>query len=184
MKHHTVQSRGFTLVELLVTISIFIVLTGVVLAKYRTFNTNAGFANATEDIVLALRQAQVYGVSAKATSGSFTKPYGVWLNMATPTPVPPIFFFDTDEDGKYIAGTDPVIEQMKWPNNVSVVSLNCNGSACVGVTSLFVTFKRPNPGAIIKDNNGNIYDQGGITITNGTKTSTVNITKAGQISLQ
>lgn len=183
MKHHTVQSRGFTLIELLVTISIFIVLTGVVLAKYRTFDKNAGFANVSEDIVLMLRQAQVYGVSAKAAAGSFTNPYGVQLRLGGMGPLPPIFFSDLDGDEKF-SGGDLFIELMKWPSNVSVASLNCNGAPCVGVMSLSVTFKRPNPGAIIKDNNGNTYDQGGITITNGTKTSTVNITKAGQISLQ
>ena len=53
------STRGFTVIELLVTFSIYVIISTVVIANYREYSTNAVSANAPEDIVLALRQAQV-----------------------------------------------------------------------------------------------------------------------------
>jgi len=184
MNNRRLQSKGFTLIELLVTISIFIILTSVVLAKYRTFNTNAGFANATEDIVTALRQTQVYGIGAKGESGLFTVPYGVYFDTGTPSQIKLFADRNATPDGKYVALDDsPVIETVSWQNGIIITAVNCGASACSG-GRLHVTFKRPNVDAVIRDDNGVQYEYATVVITNGTKTSTVVITKAGQISIQ
>lgn len=178
--------RGFTLVEVLVSLGIFAVLTGVVLSNYRGYNTNALFANASEDIVLALRQAQVYGVGAKGTGTSFTTPYGVWFRVDTDSI---IIFADSNNDGVYDSLDDLVIETINWSGNIKIREVSndgllCNGSATPGLS---VTFKRPNPDAVIKRNAGApVCALGEITIidTNTNKTASIIITSAGQISLQ
>src|SRR3989344_2062495 len=112
------KSGGVTLVEVLVSIGIFTVLTGVVLSNYRGYNTNALFANASEDIVLALRQAQVYGVGVKKdVGGSFTTPYGVWFLANTNSL---IIFADNNSNGLYGSADDTIIETITWPSNIKI----------------------------------------------------------------
>lgn len=178
------QSDGFTLVEVLVSLGIFAMLTGVVLSNYRGYNTNALFANSSEDIVLALRQAQVYGVGVKGAGTSFNVPYGVYFNTVNPNQV--IIFADRGmtPDGKYVAVDDnPIIETINWVDVVTSSSIKCGGFTCGG-TELSITFKRPNPDAMIRDGSGATFTNAEISITKGTKTSKVYISSAGQISLQ
>lgn len=177
----TRASRGFTLVEVLVSLGIFAVLTGVVLSNYRGYNTNALFANASEDIVLALRQAQVYGVGVrKGTGGSFTTPYGVYFETSNPNQIK--IFEDVDSSDTYSVG-DSDIETIKWPSDIKIETggLLCNSGS---VANLAVTFTRPNPDASIYGNGILCATTGKISITNGIKNASVEITSAGQISLQ
>lgn len=185
-KQHQNWCRGFTLVEVLVSLGIFAVLTGVVLSNYRGYNTNALFANASEDIVLALRQAQVYGVGVKGVGSSFTTPYGVLFEEGTSSIS---IFADSNSDGIYKPSDDLVIETINWPSNIKIRKNPDEGLACDGGTTpnLWVTFRRPNPDAFIKRNAGPACALGGkITIfdSNTNKTASVVVTSAGQISLQ
>jgi prepilin-type N-terminal cleavage/methylation domain-containing protein len=73
---------GFTLVELLVTISIFVLLTGIVLFNQTKFNSTILLTNLAYDTALTIRQAQTYGVNVKEFNrqdGGDKKflPYGV-----------------------------------------------------------------------------------------------------------
>ncbi|OHA79376.1 MAG: hypothetical protein A2747_02985 [Candidatus Yonathbacteria bacterium RIFCSPHIGHO2_01_FULL_44_41] len=183
MNKHPQQSLGFTLVELLVTVGVFVVLTSVVLANYRGFDTNAKFANASEDIVLAIRQAQVYGVGVKGEGASFTIPYGVYLKQSTPNQI--LLFADRDAapDGKYTTADNPIVETINWQNVITSLSISCDGGPCGG-NELSVTFRRPNVDAVIKDGAGTVYSIATVTITKGTKTSIVTISRAGQVSIQ
>ncbi|MFA7315155.1 MAG: prepilin-type N-terminal cleavage/methylation domain-containing protein [Candidatus Magasanikbacteria bacterium] len=58
-------TAGFTLVELLVTISIFVLLTGIVLFNQTKFNSTILLTNLAYDTALTIRQAQTYGVNVK-----------------------------------------------------------------------------------------------------------------------
>lgn len=179
MKHHRVQSEGFTMIELMVTMGLFMVMTGAVLANYRTFDTNAKFSNASEDIVLALRQAQVYGAGVKGQGGSFDVPYGVHF---APNADNIILFADINGDGKYTGADGLPVDTIKWQGNIKINSLTCGGLPCTSF--LDITFKRPDIGAIINDSSAVPYLGSVVIITNGAKTSTTTISSAGQISLQ
>lgn len=173
---------GFTLVELLVTMGIFLVMTAAVLANYKSYGNNAYFANASEDIVLALRQAQVYGVGSKGEGGSFNSAYGVYF-VANSNQI--IIFRDSvTVNNKYDAGEE--IETITWKSPISITEITCGVLACTAPIS--VTFKRPSPDAIILDGSATAARNfATITISNGltpAKTSTVTINNAGQISLK
>lgn len=183
---------GFTLVELLVTIGIFTMLTDVVLGKYRTFDTNAKFANASEDVVLALRQAQVYGVGVKGASGcpgdAFVCPYGVHFSNGANGLV---VFADTNTllpNGFLDIGETIGLESLaaNWGSAISIDSLSCGQTGIPCTNGVSITFKRPSPDANITDGAFSSYDRATINIkdSNTGKTSAVTITKAGQISLQ
>lgn len=181
--------RGFTLVELLVSIAIFSVMTSVVLANYGNYNTNAKFANASEDVVLALRQAQVYGAGTKGATlcgiDSFSCSYGVYFKEGMSSIV---IFLDVNGDKIYTAVDNPPVETIKWEDTISISQVLCGGFPCsLGVSS--VTFKRPDQDAFISENIPNpgiSFDSSSIILLDSktNKTAVVKITRAGQISLQ
>ncbi|MBI5077824.1 MAG: prepilin-type N-terminal cleavage/methylation domain-containing protein [Candidatus Yonathbacteria bacterium] len=187
----TRASRGFTLVELLVTLGIFVLLTGIILSNYRSYNTNALFANASEDIVLALRQAQVYGVGVKKNitgiCGGFSEfdcPYGVYFSQGANSI---IIFADANGDRVYTATDDSLVETIQWQNSISILGLSCDMSVCTPSLAN-VTFKRPSPDAFIANSAGQLTSYGTLSVAlqdaNTGKITIVKITKAGQISLQ
>lgn len=192
MQTHKNHTGGFTMLELLVTIAIYIMMVSIVLANYRTFNTNALFVNASEDVILALRQAQVYGVGTKANpvtcgvqASAFACPYGVYINMADPNGL--TIFVDLDGDKKYTSGFDAIVQKTSWMPAIVISSIQCGAGACFG-NKMNITFTRPTPDAFITDDGGapNRVDSGTITLKdiNSNRTSTITITNAGQISIQ
>ena len=81
-------NSGFTLVELLITISIFVILTGVVLFSQSKFNGSILLTNLAYDTAVTLRQAQTYGINIKefntgSGTGQFV-PYGVHFATSSP----------------------------------------------------------------------------------------------------
>ncbi len=188
MNKRTSKFRGFTLIELLFSIGIFTIMTGIVLANYRGYNTNALFSNASEDIVLALRQAQVYGVGVKKNVtgicgglSEFDCSYGVYFSQGANSI---IIFADADNNQVYTSLGDSIVETVSWGNSISITGLLCGTFACVPSTAN-VTFKRPSPDAFIANSAGS-YSALSVTLqdANTGKTAIVNITNAGQISLQ
>ena len=63
--HHT----GFSLVELMVSISIFMVVTAVTLTSYPKFSNRLSLDLLAEDIALSIRQAQIFGSSVLGARG-------------------------------------------------------------------------------------------------------------------
>ncbi len=183
---------GFTLIELLVVVSIYAIISGVVISNYRDYTANAVSLNAPEDIVLALRQAQVYGASGRGNSVScgvamslFDCQYGVSFTAKAGFEKGFTIFADVNGDNIYNAG-DIEVETVTWKDASVITQVECLpniGGCSSGV--LNVTFKRPSPDAII----GGGYEKGRITVWNGvtgtgSKTRVVTISKAGQISIQ
>lgn len=197
MKHsiqYSARSNGFTIIELLVSISIFTILTGVILAKYNTYNTNAPFANASEDVVLALRQAQVYGAGGKGNTAvctggtAFECTYGVYFSTSAPFKNGITLFVDINNDRTFTSGTDTIVERIAWDSAISVSALSCPGPVGTCGSAVTVTFRRPNPLAFIAEvvNPANSYDSASVTLTHAIsgRTTNVTISKAGQISLR
>lgn len=171
---HSTRS-GFTLVELLVVTGVFFMITSVVLARYRTYNVGAEFTNAVEGIVLALREAQVYGSGSKAGSvacgpSAFNCAFGVnFTNGGTSYTI----FADTSTiNNAYDSGE--AIQTVILPSGVSLSSVSLN--------PLNIVFKRPFPDATI--NNSAANTEASITVSQGTKSQTIRITSTGLISVQ
>lgn len=147
------EQKGFTIIELLISIGIFAIMTGLLLAKYGTFNQSVLLTNLAYDVALTLRSAQSYGLnvrSASATSDAFDYPYGVhFIKGASEF----VFFSDNNSNGLYGGGTEKISSTLI--KRGSIISNLCAGSetSCTTVANnsyLDVTFKRPDPNAIIK----------------------------------
>lgn len=74
--------KGFTLIEMLMVLAIFTILTSVVMYNYAEFNSKTIMSNMAYEIALSVRQAQVYSLGVRGQAGvkSFDNRYGVYFN--------------------------------------------------------------------------------------------------------
>jgi prepilin-type N-terminal cleavage/methylation domain-containing protein len=101
-------NQGFTLIEMVVVLGIFAILTSVTIYNYGDFNDNIILTNLSYEVALEIRQAQVYslGVRSSALPGSsldegrsdFDTRFGTYLNLQKPDGDKNIVFF-TDLGG-------------------------------------------------------------------------------------
>ncbi len=106
MIYHTHNNKAFTIIELMVSISIMTVLLFLVLYNYRAFSNRLAVSGASQEVATAIRQTQSYRLSVQESapgSGDFTTPYGLYIKR--PDFVNPgtsyIIFADRDLDGIY-----------------------------------------------------------------------------------
>lgn len=170
------QSRGFTLVELLVVSLIIVLITAFVLFRQQGFNSATLLRSLSYGIALSVRQAQVYGVSVRESavgSGVFAPGYGVHFgNTGLVDKSHYLIFADrlplitSGGDGQYTPGeelprftigngrgTDYLIKS--FCAHVIGGSDQCYAGfppTSPAITSLTVYFRRPNPDACFSTN--------------------------------
>ncbi len=155
--------RGFSLIELLVSIAIITFLMGTVLFSYRDSNDRLVVNSAAQELAIAIRQAQSYGLSVKESgigTGAFSYAYGIYASPILDN-TSYYIFIDRNANGLYDAGsgtcgevTTECIEKITFRNNVTmqqVCAVPIGSSDCPNpfAGSLYVTFLRPNPDANI-----------------------------------
>jgi prepilin-type N-terminal cleavage/methylation domain-containing protein len=184
--------KGFTLVELLVTLSIFTILTGVVLVNQTKFNSTILLTNLAYDTALTIRQAQTFGVNIRGfnlNNNNYFVPYGVHLEKGSGSNKSFILFADLNitasnlfSDGLYKAGSptpDPTIDLNRCQpdkgcvnrynitrgNYISDICYFVGNSCSTSVNSVDIVFNRPNPDAYIYTNNDIANVRQGVRIT-------------------
>ena len=177
--------RGFSLFELLVSMAIVAVLMRVVLFDYSKFNDNISLSSAGQEVAIAIRQAQTYGLNVQEVSsgsGLFSAAYGIYFDP-TNSPNNYYIFADTnknagDKVGVYDVGSGcgSANTECVQTNNLRggiTISAICNGSGCppgASTRAMHVTFLRPNPDADI-----NFTNSGGIKTFAGQSTGKVRL---------
>jgi prepilin-type N-terminal cleavage/methylation domain-containing protein len=178
MKASDVQksNKGFTIIEMLIVIGIFGVLTAVVVFQYGNFNSQTILTNMAYEVALATRQAQVYalGVRGQIDADNFDNRYGVYFNLIADEGDEKFIFFIDQETADSICDGDgetpgedcflcelgsECLESYQFLRDIRLDSIclsalndpvdedgNCDGEL---VDSATVTFERPNPDAII-----------------------------------
>jgi len=152
--------QGFSLIELLVSVAILVVVSGLVFFNQSGFNNSVLLENLAYEISLTIRQAQSYGLQSKETEigGTFEAGYGVYFTTVAPNNNLIILYADdVNVDKEYTAGSDTIIDTLKMATGNTVIKL-CADSIC-DLTELDVSFIRPNPTAYINEdkNIGEIY---------------------------
>ena len=170
-------SGGFTLLEMLVSITIFTLLTSTLLVKNSQFKGNVAITNLAYQMALSLREAQSYGVNVKgvATAGgspfSYTTPYGIHFDTTNTY----LLFGDSHpaatgnakSGNRVYTASDRLIRSypLQVGNTIarfcvtrsSPAATTCSGVG--GLTSLDVTFVRPQPDAVIREGAASGYAQ-------------------------
>src|SRR4051812_19475908 len=101
---------GFTLLELLITLGIFVIITTLVLANDRRFGNTVNITSLAYDVALSVREAQTYGFAVKGSSNTFNNYYGIHVDMGN---LPSYLIFvdlpsGTLPNGKYDGATELV----------------------------------------------------------------------------
>ena len=152
--HRRFLTRGFSTIDILVSMTIFVVMVAVLLASHRRFQSSILITNITYEMALAVREAQVFSLGARALGGDFDTGYGVHFDRTTPTRF--FIFADTNDNLAYDVGIDQTIDEFTLTegNRITAVCAsngsqsNCStssGSQQIG--TLDVVFKRPDPDA-------------------------------------
>ena len=151
-------TSGFTLVELMVCVAIMMILSSVIIFNHKEFNDNLEITNLSYQVGLALRQAQVYGVSTRdfkegvgtSQADRFNTPYGVHFDITPNTgkPAEYIFFADANKNGIYdIPPTDTILETVAIGrgNKISKICKKIITGTTCGLNIADITFTRPEP---------------------------------------
>ncbi len=150
-------SRGFTLIELIVVIAIFALITSIALFNQGKLNSTLLVTNLAYEVALAVRESQTYGVGVRSdgTSGNFEGGYGISFDITRPTEI--LFF--TDKDKNHLADAGEIVSRLiiqnQRGNKIVALCRGTAGTTCSSVGGsphqvgiLNIIFRRPNPEAI------------------------------------
>lgn len=150
--------RGFTLVELIVSIGIFVMMTALLVAKYGNFNQSVLLTNLAYDVALSVRTAQTYGLSVSKSDktggkSQFQYPYGVRFSTVQGENTKVILFADTDPivspDFVYTNNDSVISAYNMTRGTISSICAGADSTNCQVYNKIDITFKRPDPSAII-----------------------------------
>ncbi|MFH1473080.1 MAG: prepilin-type N-terminal cleavage/methylation domain-containing protein [bacterium] len=201
--------KGFTLVELTVSLGIMTLILTMVLSNQSQYTEGSTLVNLADEIGLTITQAQTYGVSVKEFSpgtSEFSAAYGVEFNITSSGSNDAYIFFADREVGSvtgvYESGwtcpTDASSECLTKTNIArnnkiaTICSIPNSGPESCNVGKLDVTFVRPLTNANLEffDLNGAYLSLSnikgariGLISPSGT-TRSVTVYTTGQISIQ
>ncbi|OGZ04188.1 MAG: hypothetical protein A2648_01215 [Candidatus Lloydbacteria bacterium RIFCSPHIGHO2_01_FULL_41_20] len=195
--------HGFSMIELVVVIGIFSFISAIILGNYNGFNQKMSVSNLAHQIALEIRQAQVYGLSAKESvigSGVFPG-YGIYFSRDIPTSF--VLYTDANGDKKYnhtgdgtnCSANSECLESVSVSNGDVIKDICATVSGvtkCASVSQIDfvnVVFTRPDPEATITgtlSGSDVIYDNLQISVETPKKDffKTVWVWSTGQVSIQ
>ncbi|TSC70378.1 MAG: Uncharacterized protein CEO12_402 [Parcubacteria group bacterium Gr01-1014_46] len=152
-----ILKKAFTLIELLISVSIITVILSVVLWNYGSFNDQLALSATAQELALTIREMQTYSINVKETSagsGQFNHAYGIHFNIASPYSYR--LYIDSDDNGAYdhksgcYTGNTECTNRVDIRNKIKISSV-CDSSTCPpsGAAGFNVFFLRPNPDAKI-----------------------------------
>lgn len=154
-KTRSIFLTGFTLIELTVTISIFLIVSTIILANYPAFSQRLALNRTAQEIALSFRKAQTFALAVRGFEAQF-KGYGVWFEKGKNDSF--IFFTDfAPEDQQFTHG--PIGENFCEANNECIDEFLIQTSARIynlcknqgtdgwtcGLDSVEVVYTRPDP---------------------------------------
>lgn len=185
------KEKGFTLIEILVTIIIIIILTGIVFTNYRTGQQQLVLQRAANKLAQDVRRAGEMALAAEeCTPPPASCPEGGGVPAGGFG-----FYIDKSQDDRYFIYADnnqPSKSQWYTPGEeIETIYLE-EGVYIEDIVppsaNFSINFKPPDPTIEIKDNNGNPPAGGEVTIilaleADPSKTRTITVNKAGLIEI-
>ncbi len=140
--------RGFSLIELLVTITIVTLITALVMVRYSAFDSSILLNNQAYEIALDIRETQVRSISVQVGNDgtdSFSSNFGLHFNIDTPTEY--IFFQDRQIApgiGVYGPGNEEVGSPFTLDLRFELAVMYINGNTSNQIDDASIVFRRPN----------------------------------------
>jgi prepilin-type N-terminal cleavage/methylation domain-containing protein len=188
-------NRGFSMIELMVSIAIIVLVLTVTLTRQSSFNSAVLLRSEAFNIALAIREIQLGAVSAESDgSGEFRALQGVYFDIRATdgNPRQYILFRDRDNDSFYDSNEALGIQGSIDPR-FGITQMQLVGVAG-SQDRLSIVFERPNFDAIFNQNNSSVSTAataarirlglvGATTDNCGDDYRDIEITSAGQISV-
>jgi len=151
----SVKLKAFTLIELMISVSIFVIMTTLLLANYPNSLVRTNLFNLSNNTVLLLREAQVKGSSISTQNDTITG-YGIYFK----NPDKIIYYSDA---GSVNAKGDRIYSTSSFPPDITISTVNisagysisrlCTTDPCDNLTELTINFTRPVMNAEISPGN-------------------------------
>jgi prepilin-type N-terminal cleavage/methylation domain-containing protein len=168
------NEKGFTLIEMMMVLAIFTILTGITVYNYGKFNNNVIITNLAYEISLAIREAQVFSLGVRVTdfndsNTTFDTRYGVFFDISggpgTEGEENFILFADPNRDG--ICNSDTSGE-------CSII--NCIDDECQNLSTL-------TRGVVIKNLCAGVAGVSDFVNNDGSCAVSINVVSADQLSI-
>lgn len=185
------MTAGFGIVELLVSISIMALVSGVILVQQNSFNGSVLLRNQVYQVALTVREVQMGAVSAVGVGGQFRSLLG--LHFSTSNPSGYNIFRDADGD-MYFDSTEAFGKQGGIDDRFEIRAIrSVTGTAETSVSNVSIVFERPNFDARFYGSAGEFSTATAIEIDIAKRGSsgggadsvrTLEVTSTGQITVQ
>ncbi|HEU5114397.1 MAG TPA: prepilin-type N-terminal cleavage/methylation domain-containing protein [Candidatus Paceibacterota bacterium] len=177
-------NKGFTLVELLVSIAIFTVITTIAVYNNGQFNGSVLLTNLAYEIALSIRQAQYYGISVRQnTAQNFDSGYGIDFKTSSPTSY--TLFEDKSSGSQHVFdASDATVQTFSIAKGNKVPKVCVDGDC--SKSTVDISFVRPNPDAYITANGivGTFYGKAEICVLSPQNIKRkITVESTGQISV-
>lgn len=144
------KNRGFTIFELLVTLSMFTLLSTLMIANYRSSTKGLLLNTLAHQIITEVRHAQTFATANVSNAGIYS-PYGIFFDINVPKSFTLFSDFGSPRNKIYDGGAELVQNfSLKGGNTISKLCVNMKKdnkttADCTEVPRLHVTFTRPYP---------------------------------------
>lgn len=144
------RKRGFSTIELVVTIGILIVITTLIFASFPKFRQTVSLKRTAQEVALAIRQAQAYGLSTRgfqSTTEEKFPAYGVYFNKNFPDSF--ILFADVAPQNNRYDGSFEDVQIFKIQTGDKITAL-CSKGDC-SYDTMNIIFFLTNPVTLVAD---------------------------------
>lgn len=167
------NSKAFTLIELIVVTAIIVLLTTLILSNYRAGDRQFALQRSAHKLAQDLRRVQEMAVSVQEFEGTMPGGYGLYLNKNQPAQY--LIFADLNGDQRYSELVDGLVEEISLEKRINISGL----SPLAHDSSLTITFVPPDPTTVF-------YPEAAVSlITIGTEElqKTIQVNRAGLITI-
>ncbi len=176
---NTFDQGGFTLMEMIVVVAIFIIITMIVLVNAPQFREKTSLELVAQEIAINIRGAQVYGVATRKVDEDYPS-FGIHIDASTQD----FFLFPVYSDQNIFLG-QTAVEQYVLPDGYVFSRLEAPG---VDANVADIVFRRPRPEAeiYVDENDSNQLSSLSIFIksTRSSQEKEILILKNGNISIE
>jgi prepilin-type N-terminal cleavage/methylation domain-containing protein len=166
------KNKGFTLVELLVTVSIISLLSVVVFANYRLGEKRFALERSAHKLAQDIRRAQNMSMTTQEFQGAVPGGYGIYFNITNPTQ----YFLFADLNGNKIYDSNEKVQTLEFEKRVSIIILSPS-------SPLNIFFFPPDPAVLISGNPA--INSASITLNfEGGSGKTIKVNKVGLIEIE